>query len=82
MSQFSTTEKALKMLRSLPRVSLANIRDNPGSRQGVSVPQGDHIYVQLNSSVSSRENAVGLNTEVTNMEQATRDLVSDRTTCV
>lgn len=36
MSHISTTEKALKMLRNLPRVSLANIRDNPGSRQGVS----------------------------------------------
>lgn len=81
MSQFSTTEKALKMLRNLPRVSLANIRDNPGSRQGVSFPQGDHIYNPTKSSVISRANAVGLNTEVTNTGQATRDPANDRTTC-
>lgn len=30
------TEKALKMLRSLPRISLANIRPNPNSRANVS----------------------------------------------
>lgn len=31
-----TTEKALQMMRSLPRVSLGNIRDNPNSKQNVS----------------------------------------------
>lgn len=31
-----TTEKALKLLRSLPRVSIGNIRDNPNSKQSVS----------------------------------------------
>lgn len=31
-----SSEKALKMLRSLPRVSLGNIRDNPNSKQKVS----------------------------------------------
>lgn len=30
-----TTEKALQMMRSLPRVSLGNIRDNPNSKQNV-----------------------------------------------
>lgn len=31
-----TTEKALHLLRTLPRVSLGNIRDNPNSKQNVS----------------------------------------------
>lgn len=30
-----TTEKALHLLRTLPRVSLGNIRDNPNSKQNV-----------------------------------------------
>lgn len=30
-----TTEKALRMLKNLPRVSIANIRDNPNSKQNV-----------------------------------------------
>lgn len=30
------TERALRMLRGLPRVSLGNIRDNPGSKICVS----------------------------------------------
>lgn len=30
-----TTEKALKMLRNLPRVTLGNIRDNPKAKQNV-----------------------------------------------
>lgn len=37
-----TTEKALQMLRSLPRVSIANIRDNPGSRKPSSRGRGQH----------------------------------------
>lgn len=32
-----TTEKAIQMMRTLPRVSLGNIRDNPNSKQNVSV---------------------------------------------
>lgn len=32
MSSKHTTEKALHLLRYLPRVSLSNIRDNPGSK--------------------------------------------------
>lgn len=35
-STIHTTEKALKLLRTLPRVSLGNIRDNPNSKQNVS----------------------------------------------
>lgn len=30
-----TTEKALRLLRNLPRVGLGNIRDNPNSKQSV-----------------------------------------------
>lgn len=37
-----TTEKALKMLRSLPRVCLSNIRDNPGAKKGTSRGRGQH----------------------------------------
>lgn len=33
MSYIKNTEKALNMLRGLPRISLGNIRDNPGSRK-------------------------------------------------
>lgn len=36
-STFHTTEKALRLLRKLPRVSLANIRDNPKSKQNVNI---------------------------------------------
>lgn len=32
-----TTEKALKIIRGLPRVTLANIRDNPQSKQRVRI---------------------------------------------
>lgn len=35
-STLHTTEKALKLLRQLPRVTLGNIRDNPNSKQNVS----------------------------------------------
>lgn len=42
MSAIHTTEKALKMLRSLPRVSLANIRDNPGSKKERKRGRGQH----------------------------------------
>lgn len=37
-----TTEKALQMLRSLPRVSLSNIRDNPGARKKTQRGRGQH----------------------------------------
>lgn len=33
MSYIKNTEKALNMLRGLPRISLGNIRDNPGSKR-------------------------------------------------
>lgn len=33
MSSRQITEKSLSMLRSLPRLSLANLRDNPGSKK-------------------------------------------------
>lgn len=36
-STYHTTEKALRLLRKLPRVSLANIRDNPKSKQPVNI---------------------------------------------
>ena len=32
-----TTEKALDLLRKLPRVTLGNIRDNPNSKQNVNI---------------------------------------------
>lgn len=32
MSSKHTVDKALTMLRSLPRVCLSNVRDNPGSK--------------------------------------------------
>lgn len=35
MSIKQTAEKALSMLKNLPRVSLANLRDNPGTRKQV-----------------------------------------------
>lgn len=38
MAAKQTTEKALQMLRALPRVSLGNIRDNPGTRLQVRHP--------------------------------------------
>ncbi|CAO1438520.1 unnamed protein product [Diamesa serratosioi] len=37
-----TTEKALKMLRTLPRVALGNIRDNPNSRKNDKRGRGQH----------------------------------------
>lgn len=37
-----TTEKALLMLRSLPRVALTNVRDNPGARQKTKRGRGQH----------------------------------------
>jgi large subunit ribosomal protein L15 len=37
-----TSEKALQMLRSLPRVSLANIRDNPNSKIKTKRGRGQH----------------------------------------
>lgn len=36
MGSRQITEKSLAMLRSLPRVSIANVRDNPGSKKNVS----------------------------------------------
>lgn len=36
MGHRQVTEKALCMLKSLPRLSLANLRDNPGSKMTVS----------------------------------------------
>lgn len=33
MSYIKNTEKGLKILRGLPRVSLANLRDNPGAHK-------------------------------------------------
>lgn len=37
-----STDKALNLLRSLPRVSLANIRDNPGSRRSIKRGRAQH----------------------------------------
>lgn len=37
-----TTEKALHMLRFLPRVALNNIRDNPGARKPNHRGRGQH----------------------------------------
>lgn len=37
-----STEKALSMLRSLPRVSLNNIRNNPGARKDSKRGRGQH----------------------------------------
>lgn len=42
MSYIKHTEKALNLLRGLPRVSLANIRDNPGSRKPNKRGRGQH----------------------------------------
>ncbi|ENN77297.1 39S ribosomal protein L15, mitochondrial [Dendroctonus ponderosae] len=36
------SERALKLLRSLPRLSLSNIRDNPGSRNSLKRGRGQH----------------------------------------
>jgi len=41
-STLHTTEKALKLMRQLPRVSLANIRDNPNSKQNDKRGRGQH----------------------------------------
>lgn len=40
MSYIKQTEKALNMLRGLPRISLANIRDNPGARKPPHIGRG------------------------------------------
>lgn len=37
-----TTEKALQMLRSLPRVCLANIKDNPNAKKPTKRGRGQH----------------------------------------
>lgn len=39
-----TTEKALHLLRKLPRISLANIRNNPNSKQNVSAKVIQEIF--------------------------------------
>lgn len=45
MAGKQTTEKALDLLRYLPRVSLANLRPNPNSRMQVSFHM---FYLQKN----------------------------------
>lgn len=42
MSYIKHTEKALNLIRGLPRVTLGNIRDNPGSRQQSKRGRGQH----------------------------------------
>lgn len=42
MSAKNTTEKALQLLRHLPRVQLANIRNNPNSRMTQKRGRGQH----------------------------------------
>ncbi|XP_053668340.1 39S ribosomal protein L15, mitochondrial [Anopheles marshallii] len=42
MSIKHTTEKALQMLRTLPRVTIGNIRDNPQSKQNAKRGRGQH----------------------------------------
>ncbi|XP_072936751.1 large ribosomal subunit protein uL15m [Epargyreus clarus] len=42
MGSRQITEKSLSMLRSLPRISLGNIRDNPGSRANTKRGRGQH----------------------------------------
>ncbi|XP_050067439.1 39S ribosomal protein L15, mitochondrial [Anopheles maculipalpis] len=42
MSVKHTTEKALQMLRTLPRVTIGNIRDNPQSKQNPKRGRGQH----------------------------------------
>lgn len=37
-----TSEKALQMLRSLPRISFGNIRDNPNARIKTKKGRGQH----------------------------------------
>ncbi|OWR41878.1 putative 39S ribosomal protein L15 [Danaus plexippus plexippus] len=42
MGSRQITEKSLAMLRSLPRISLANLRDNPGSRKNTKRGRGQY----------------------------------------
>lgn len=42
MSYIKHTEKALNILRGLPRVTLQNIRDNPGANRPAKRGRGQH----------------------------------------
>lgn len=42
MSYIKHTEKALKLIRGLPRVSMMNIRDNPGAKKQSRRGRGQH----------------------------------------
>ncbi|VVD01753.1 39S ribosomal protein L15, mitochondrial [Leptidea sinapis] len=42
MGSRQITEKSLAMLRSLPRISLANLRDNPGAKKNTKRGRGQH----------------------------------------
>lgn len=42
MSYIKNTEKALNILRGLPRITLGNIRDNPGANRKEKRGRGQH----------------------------------------
>lgn len=74
-----TSEKALSLLRYLPRVALTNIRDNPGSKS-VSKLRSGCVHGLLNCCFSAR--SVGEDsTGVINMVQVIKVLDRDKTTC-
>lgn len=45
-----SSDKALKLLRTLPRVQIGNLRPNPNSKQNVFISPSD----RLNNNISNR----------------------------
>jgi len=74
-STFHTTEKALKLLRKLPRISLGNIRDNPNSKQNDKRGRGQHSgdkHGAGNKGSGQRQNFMRLGYETGNTPFYTR----------
>lgn len=71
----NTTDKALNLLKYLPRVCLANIRDNPGSRKVKDRCRINFVYY---TSFFSLVKEVELNMGVTNMVAAIKVQAKDK----
>lgn len=66
MSFIKNTEKALNIIRGLPRVSLANIRDNPGAKVKTRRGRGQHGGDRHGAGMKHHQNYMRLGYETGN----------------